>query len=139
MAAKKMTTADKMAYFRMAGEAKKARAIGDNSMYGENLPEAQKLGETKSIRRDLINPGEMDYLNARTSSDSTAFDAGLGVPGAAKPGVTMNPFYKKGENSAKEYKGNILDEEIKDRGVRYKNKSLRPAPRKNIKTSTKKI
>lgn len=38
---KKMTTADTMAYFRMAGEAKKAKAIGDNSIYGENLPEAQ--------------------------------------------------------------------------------------------------
>ena len=51
---KKMTTADKMAYFRMAGEAKKAKAIGDNSMYGESLPEAQKgfepyLSEDKSI------------------------------------------------------------------------------------------
>ena len=36
-----MTTADKLEFFRMAGEAKKAKAIGDSSFYGENLPQAQ--------------------------------------------------------------------------------------------------
>ena len=110
-----MTTADKMRFFQENADARKATAIENNSFYGENLVKAQK----GIPRRDLINLGEKDYLNAKTSTDSTALDAGLGVPGAGKPGVTINPFYKMGEDSAEEYEGTRLDKEIEARKGRY--------------------
>lgn len=119
-----MTTAEKMRFFQENADARKATAIENNSFYGENLVKAQKIGEAKSLkpaspRRDLIDLGEMDYLGAKTPADSTAFDAGLGVTGAAKPGITLHPFYEKGEDSAIEYKGKRLDKEKKAREGRY--------------------
>jgi len=118
-----MTTADKMRFFQENADARKAAAIENNSFYGENLTKAQFGKSLKPApRRDLINLGEKDYLNAKTSGDSTALDAGLGVPGAGKMGITIHPFYKKGEASAKEYEGTRLDKEIEARKGRYNKK-----------------
>jgi hypothetical protein len=83
-----MTTAEKMQYFRENADARKAKAIGDNSMYGENIPQAQE-----SLK--------MDYHGAKTAADSNAVRHAYDVnnpgsfPGTAKPGVTENTFYKK--------------------------------------------